>query len=457
MSVGLKSVPRAPGRLPLLGHAVPLARSPLSFVSSLRDTGDLVRVDIANLPVYFVNSFDLAHEVMVGQATSFEKGRFFDRLRSLVGNGLATSDAETHRRHRRLMQPLFHRERIAGYAALMSDHARQITEAWRPGATLAVVEVMSEFVVASVAASIFSSDLGAPARECVQRNVPVIIKNLLLRTVSPKFLDRVPIPANRRFDAATRELHEVLDAAIASARAAGPGYAPQVPDVLSTLLDARDADTGQPLSDIEVRDEVGTILFAGIEATASTLAWALHEIASHPEIEERLVAEIEDVVGDGPVAFEHVRQFPTMQRVLDETVRLHGVTLLMRRALKPVELGGYILTPGTEVAFSLYALHRDPRAYPDPDRFDPDRWLPENSTDRPRTVFLPFGAGNRKCIGDAFAWTAIIIALATILPRWQLRHVPGRSPKEATAAVPHPDHLPMTVLRREVPVVSNPA
>ncbi|MET9880830.1 cytochrome P450 [Actinacidiphila glaucinigra] len=454
MSVGLKSVPRAPGRLPLLGHAVPLARSPLKFVSSLRDTGDLVRVDIGTMPVFFVNSFGLAHDVMVGKSASFEKGRFFDRLRSLVGNGLATADAHTHRRHRRLMQPMFHRERIAGYAQLMADHAQQITASWRPGTRLEVEQVMGEFVVSTVAASMFSSDIGAPARDCVQRNVPVIIENLLLRTVSPKLLDHVPIPANRRFDAATRELHDVLDKVIADARAAGDAYAPDAPDVLSTLLDARDADTGQPLSDAEVRDELGTILFAGTEATASTLAWVLHEIARQPDIEARLVAEIGQVVGDGPISFEHVRQLPLMQRVLDETVRLHGVTLLMRRATKPVELGGYNLTPGTEVAFSLYALHRDPRAYPDPERFDPDRWLPENSGDRPRSVFLPFGAGNRKCIGDAFAWTAIIIALATILPRWQLRHVPGTSPKEATSAVPHPNHLPMTVMRREATVTS---
>ncbi|MFD3456220.1 cytochrome P450 [Streptomyces sp. NPDC058691] len=452
LPAGAKSVPRAPGRLPLLGHALPLARSPLGFVSALRDTADLVRVDIATLPVYFVNSFDLAHDVMVAQATSFEKGRFFDRLRSLVGNGLATADAQTHRVHRRLMQPLFHRDRIAAYAELMALHAGGITESWTPGMTVAVDDVMNEFVVTTVAASMFSSDIGAPARECVQRNMPVIIKNLLLRTVSPEFLDRVPIPANRRFDTATRELHEVLDEVIAAARTAGAGYAPDVPDVLSTLLEARDADTGEPLSDTEVRDELGTILFAGAEATASTLAWVFHEIARRPEIEEQLVAEITRVVGDGPVTFQHVRQLPLMQRVLDETVRLHGVTLLMRRAVKPVTLGGYLLSPGTEVAFSLYALHRDPRAYPDPERFDPDRWLPENAPDR-RAVFMPFGAGNRKCIGDAFAWTAIIIALATILPRWQLRHVPGRLPKEATSAVPHPDRLPMTVLRRDVPAV----
>jgi cytochrome P450 len=283
--------------------------------------------------------------------------------------------------------------------------------------------------------------------------MPIIIQNLLLRTVSPKLLDRLPIPANRRFDTATRELHQVLDRVIAAARKAG---ADDEPDVLSTLLAARDPETGEPLTDAEIRDELGTILFAGAEATASTLAWAIHEIARNPDIEERLVAEIHSVVGDGPVTFEHVTQLPLLRRVLDETIRLHGVTLLMRRTIEPVELAGFTLSPGTEVAFSLYALHRDPRAYADPERFDPDRWLPERSVGRPREAFVPFSAGNRKCIGDAFAWTAIIIALATILPRWQLRHVPGSAPREATSAVPHPDHLPMIALRRDAPV-SSPA
>ncbi|MFF3559632.1 cytochrome P450 [Streptomyces sp. NPDC002574] len=451
---GLQSVPRAPGRLPLLGHALPLARSPLAFVTSLRESGDLVRVDIGTLPVYFVNSFELAHEVMVAKASSFEKGRFFDRLRDLVGNGLATADAQTHRVHRRLMQPMFHRDRIAGYARLMSDQAQQMADSWSAGSTVAVEEVMNAFVVTTVASAMFSSDIGAPARDCVQRNVPVIIKNLLLRTVSPKVLDRLPIPANRHFDAATRELHQVLDDVIAEARNAGAAYAPDVPDVLSTLLEARDPETGAALTDSEIRDELGTILFAGVEATASTLAWAFHEIARDPQTEERLVAEIASVVGDGPVTFEHVRQLPFLQHVLDETIRLHGVTLLMRRAVKPVDLGGHIVPPGTEVAFSLYALHRDPRAYTDPERFDPDRWLPENVGSRPRESFVPFGAGNRKCIGDAFAWTAVIIAMATILPRWQLTHLSGHQPKEATSAVPHPDHLPMTALRRKVAVTS---
>jgi cytochrome P450 len=420
-----------------------MAQAPYAFITSLHTTGDLVRVDLGPMPVYFVTSAELAHEVMVTKARSFHKGRFFDRLRQLVGDGLATSDGDLHRAHRRLMQPMFHKQRIAGYAEDMSNRALELAESWTEGETVEVDAVMGEFVVNTIAAALFATDIGAPAAEVVRRNVPVIIQNLLLRTVSPPVLDRVPIPPNRRFDRAAKELLKVIDGVVTAARAAGEGDLAEAPDLLSTLLAARDADTGQALTDEEVRDELGTILFAGTEATASTLAWALYEVATHPEVEERLLAEIDAVVGTGPVTFEDIGRLEYLRKVVDETVRLHSVTLLMRRAIEPVEIGGVTVPAGTEIAFSLYGLHRDPRVFPHADTFDPDRELP-------REAFLPFGSGNRKCIGDAFSWTEIIIAMATVLARWRLRPSADHTPKEAIAAVPHPDRMPMTVTRRSV-------
>ncbi|MEY9962532.1 cytochrome P450 [Streptacidiphilus sp. MAP12-16] len=441
-----QSIPRALGGLPFLGHVWPLWRDPLGFVKSLRDTGDLVRVDLGTLPVVFVNSAELAHAVMVTHGPSFEKGRLFDRMRPLVGDGLATAGGKVHRRHRRLMQPAFHQARIAGYCDIMSDRARDLVDSWEPGQLIAVEQVMGEFAVGTLAATMFSAEIGRPAVEAVRRDVPIILKNMLLRAVSPQILDRLPIPPNRRFDAAAARLRQVIDDVIAATRHAGDT---DQPDLLSTLLAARDADTGEALSDTEVRDELVTILFAGTETTASTLSWAFHEIGRHPEVEARLLAEVDAVVGDEPVRFEHVAQLAYLRRVLDEVIRLHGVTLLMRRATEPVELGGVTLPAGTEVAFSLYALHQDPRLYTEPERFDPDRWLPERRDGLPREAFVPFGSGARKCIGDAFSWAEITITLATVLARWRLRPVPGHTTREATAAMPHPDHLPMTVVPRD--------
>lgn len=449
---GLQSIPRAPGWLPILGHTRLLWSEPFDFIKSLGATGDLVRVDVGTMPVYFVTSAELAYEVMVTRARSFHKGRFFDRLRELAGDGLATANGELHRRHRRLMQPMFHKQRIAGYGELMSRRAVELADSWQHGDTVQVDTAMAEFVVNTLAAAMFSTDIGAPAAEVVRRNVPIIIQNLLLRTVSPKILDRVPIPPNRRFDRATRELLQVIDDVVADARRNGD---PDADDLLSTLLAARDADTNEALTDAEVRDELGTILFAGTETTATILAWAFYEIACDPQVEARLLAEVSSVMGGRTtVTFEDVGRLVYLRRIVDEVTRLHSVTLLMRRAIEPVELAGATLPTGTEIAFSLYALHRDPRVFSDPDTFDPDRWLPERTRDLPREAYLPFGAGNRKCIGDAFAWTEIIITLATVLPRWRLQPLPGHTPREATAAVPHPDSLPMTVVRRQQAVTA---
>ncbi|MEW2418021.1 cytochrome P450 [Streptomyces sp. NPDC046866] len=440
MLQGLESVPSAPGRLPLLGHAWNLARQPLAFLRSLREVGDLVRVDLGTMPMYVVTSADLVRDVTVVQARSFEKGRLYDRVRPLVGNGLATAGGEVHRRHRRLIQPMFHQARIAGYAETMSSRARGLVDSWTPGQVIAVDQVMGELAIEILSETMFSTDIGEPAVEAVRRNLPVILKNMLVRAASPKILDHLPVPPNRAFDAAAAGMRQVIDDVIAGTRRSGRAHEG---DLLSVLLEARDADTGEALTDEEIRDELVTILFAGTETTASTLAWAFHEIAGHPEVEKQVVAEIDEVLGGRPATIEDVPRLTGIRRVLDEVIRLHGVTLLMRRTTEEVHLAGFTLPAGTEVAFSLYALHRDPALYADPDRFDPDRWLPERRKDIPREAFVPFGSGNRRCIGDAFAWTEATIVLATVLARWQLRPLPEHVPQEAASAMAHPDHVPM--------------
>ncbi|MFG2981114.1 cytochrome P450 [Streptomyces sp. NPDC048258] len=440
-------MPRAPGAVPLLGHALSLWRDPFGFLTSLRQHGDLVRVDLGTMPMYVATSASLVREVTVTKARDFEKGRFFDRLRPLAGNGLANSDGEIHRKHRHLIQPMFSKDRIAGYSATMSRNALALADSWTPGQEVDLEEAMAEYAIETLAATLFSADIGLPAVEAVRKNLPVLLKNLLVRAASPKFLDRLPIRANRDFDAASANLRRVIDEVILSARLSGHT---DRDDLLSLLLRAQDTESGERLSDAEVRDELSTILFAGAETTAATLAWTFHELAAHPEIEKQVVAEIQDVVGDRPVTISDVPRLGHLRRVLDEVIRLHGVTLLMRRTTAPVELGGHTLPAGTEVAFSLYAIHRDPDLYTDPDSFDPDRWLPQRQAAAAlgREAYVPFGAGNRKCIGDTFIWTEATMAIATVLARWQLRPVPGHTPKEIPSAVARADRIPMTVESR---------
>ncbi|MFF8833155.1 cytochrome P450 [Streptomyces sp. NPDC015131] len=442
----LTAVPRVPGAVPFLGHALALWRDPLGFLSSLRRHGDLIRVDLGTMPMYVVTTPDLVHEVTVRQAGSFEKGRFFDRLRPLAGNGLANSDGELHKKHRRMIQPMFSRERITGYSEIMSTNAQALADSWQDGDVVDLEPAMAGYAVETLARTLFSTDIGLPAVDAVRKNLPVLLTNLLVRAASPKMLDRLPIPANRRFDKAAAALRAVIDEVIATSRATGEtGH----DDLLSLLLAAEDSESGSHLSDVQVRDELATILFAGAETTAATLAWTFHELATRPDVEEALLAEIRQVVGDGPVTAAHVPRLTGIRRVIDEVIRLHGVTLLMRRTTGPVTLGGVDMPPGTEVAFSLYALHRDPGLYEHADRFDPDRWLPERQAAGPgRRAYIPFGAGNRKCIGDLFVWTEATIAIATLLRRWRLVPVPGHTPREVASAVAHADRIPMTVVSR---------
>jgi cytochrome P450 len=390
-----------------------------------------------------VTSAEAVNDLMVKQAKSFVKGRLFDRVRPLVGNGLANSDEPQHMRHRRLMQPMFYKERLASYAEVMSERADKLTDSWTAGQKLDVNQVMTTFAIETLAATLFSADIGRSAVDAVREDLPVILRNMILRALAPQFTDNWPIW--KKFDTAAARMRAVIDEVITATRASAPEGRS---DLLSLLLSARD-DTGEGLTDEQIRDELTTMLFAGSETVASTLSWALHHLAQRPDVEQQLLAEIDRVVGTGKVTFEHVPQLPSITRVLDEAIRLHGVVTLMRRTTEPVSIAGYELPADTEVLMSLYALHRNPDLYPDPNRFDPDRWLPEQVAARPREHAVPFGAGNRKCIGDRYAWMEATIALATILPRWKLRPIPGgKPPREATAAMAHPTRMPMIVQPR---------
>jgi cytochrome P450 len=437
----LRAVPVAPGRLPLVGHALALWRSPLRFVEALRTAGGIVRVDLGSWPVYVLTTPALVREALTTRAASLARGRIYDRARALFGDGLATSEGALHRRQRRLMQPAFQHRRIVGYADIMSRHACELAETWRPGQRVAVDHAMHELTLRIVVSALFAAELGRAAAAEVQRLMPVIMKGIAVRMVTPRRLDGWPIPVNRRFDAAGRRLRQVVEDVVAAYDADGRAG----DDLLSLLRSARDAESGATMTDAQVCDEVISLLMAGTETPGNTLAWTFYELAGHPEVERRLHAEIDAVVGDGPVDFDAVAKLSYTARVLNEVLRLHPVLLFTRRVTAETELAGVRFPPGTEIAYSPYALHRDPTLYPAPARFDPDRWLPERAAHLPPRTFAPFGSGHHKCLGDAFAWTEMNIVVATIASRWRLRLADGHVVREVVAEVPRPDALPMVV------------
>ncbi|SEQ11289.1 Cytochrome P450 [Lentzea xinjiangensis] len=433
------SVPVAPGGLPFLGHTLPMLRKRFDFTANLRERGDLVEIRLGPLRTLFVTSPQLVHQVLVTDAPKFHKGRMFDKFRSFVGNGLALSSGAFHLRQRRMVQPAFHRDRIAGYADTMVRATRELVESWRPGEVRAVEEDVQGLAVRIVGEALFSTEIGADVIDEIRRSVFMIINNGIVRALSPSFVERLPIPANREFDAAIARMRALVHEVIASRRAGNTDHG----DLLSTLMLARDAETGEPMTDRQVFDEVVTLLTAGVETTALALAWAFHEIAANPEVERRVLAE---VPAGRLVTFDDVPALTYTGRVANEVLRKYPLWLLMRRAAEEVDLGGVRLAPGTEVILSPHAMHHDPAHFPDPGRFDPDRWTPDRVRRLPKGVFVPFGGGIHQCVGNHFAMTEIVVVVATVCARYRL--VPERPVRTRFTNAAYPVGLLMKAVPR---------
>ncbi|MFD0199914.1 MULTISPECIES: cytochrome P450 [Saccharothrix] len=436
-------VPVAPGRLPFLGHSVEMVRRRHEFTSSLRDHGDVVRVDLGPLTTYFVTSPRLAHQVLVTDGPKFRKGAMFDKFRPYLGNGLVLSDGAWHLRQRRMVQPAFHRERIAHYAGTMTRAAAALAASWTPGEVRVVEDDMQGLAVTVVGEALFSTELGQRVIAEVRRSVFVVIKQGMVRALSPSFVEKLPLPGNREFDRAIARMRAIVLEVIANRRAEGT---PDHGDLLSMLLLAQD-ESGDGMTDQQTYDEVLTLLTAGLETTALALAWAFHEVARRPDVEERLVAEVDEVLGGRPVTFADVPRLRYAAAVVSEVLRKYPVWILMRRAVAPVDLDGLELPEGTEVIVSPHALHHDPASFPDPHRFDPDRWLSPPSP-VPRGAYVPFSAGSRQCLGNVFAQTEIVITLATVLSRWRLVPVPGKPVRTKFTSAAYPSGLLMTAVPR---------
>ncbi|WP_436500450.1 cytochrome P450 [Actinokineospora sp. HUAS TT18] len=438
------TVPVAPGRWPVLGHTPAILRQRLGFTAALRQYGDIVRIDLGPLPAHVVTTPELAHRVLVTDGAAFEKGSMFDKFRAYVGNGLVLSSGAFHRRQRRLMQPSFHRDELARYLDTMVGAATSLTASWQPGEVRQVDQDMQAVAVTVVGETLFSAGLGRDAIEEARRSIPVVIKYGMLRVLSPGLFERLPLPVNRRFDEATARMRAIVMELIADRRASGVDHG----DLLSRLLSARDEDTGERMDDEQVHDEVITLLSAGIETSALALAWVFHEIARHPDVERKVHAEIDEVLAGGPITFADITRLEYTRRVVTETLRMYPLWILMRRATTEVDLGGVRLTPGDEVIISPHALHHDPHTYPDPLRFDPDRWSPERTAAVPKGAFIPFGGGTRQCIGNSFAMTEIIAIVATVAARWRLVPVPGLPVEVKVTSTAYPSRLPMTAVPR---------
>ncbi len=440
----LSEVPRASGRIPYIGHAWWLLYRPAAFLESLRAKGPIVRVDLASTPVYMLTRPELVHTILITESRRVQRnGILFERMREVVGNGLAASDGELHLKQRRLMQPSLHRKRVDSYLRVMREHTQTLADSWLDGQIVELDRALYDLVAVN-GGSLFGMDLGPETSRAVCHALSVLTDNFMIRLHTPKALERFPLPPNRRFNRALRDLRQIIERIIQQrldSREAGD-------DLLGTLLTAVDPDTGQPLSLQQVHDEVISTLLAGIVTTAPTMAWLFYELERCPAVQERVLDEIRSVCNEGTSLGEALGRLDYTGRTVREILRLHPILMVIRRVTRSFDLAGVTLPAGTNLGYSPQALHRAPDIFPDPARLDPDRWLPERAPPVPVGAFTPFGEGLHRCIGEHFAWAELLTALVVLLQRWRMRLAPGQTVREVGGGHLRPSSLRMIVHAR---------
>ncbi|MFC0112503.1 cytochrome P450 [Kibdelosporangium aridum] len=438
------TIPVAPGRLPAIGHGAQLYRNPTDFILSLSPIGELVRVYLGAQSAYAVTSAHLANQVLATNAASFNKGRMYEKM-TWLGNGVGTSNDPLHRRQRRLMQPAFTRKMIALYAEVIRAKAEEMIAPWREGEVIDVQSATDDLTLSIGVATLFDTTLGQSAAAAIKRYQPIVMKGAVARTLLPDFVHKLPLPYFRRMAKAELRLRQAAEGIVKDYRA----DARVRNDLLTRLIAARDETTGQGMTDSQLLDELLTLTFGSAETTSSVLSSFFYRLSEHPDIAERVYAEIDSALGGRPVVHEDARRFPYTVNVLTEVLRLDLTReMVMRRSNKEVALGGYRLPAGSEFIISMAALHRNPEFYPDPHRFDPDRWTRRSVQQLPQGAFLPFGAGKHICPGSSLAWAELTIVAATVLTRWRLKLAPGIKPKRTTRITTPFAALPMTVTAR---------
>lgn len=426
-----------------MGHALRLSWKPLDFLAAMPAHGDVVELRLGSTPNYMVCHPDLVHRVLVDDTTFDKGGVLFDSARAVFGNGIVACPRQDHRRQRRLLQPAFHRDRFPAYAQVMSRQIGLILDGWHEGRVLDVPAQMGALVGRIVISTLFTGD-SDEVRFTVETSLDDVVRGIYREMFAPlALLSKLPTPGNRRAQRARARIRSAVADYVEDFRRDEADRG----DLLSALLAARD-DEGRPLDDAEIHDQVVNLIVAAFETTAALLVSVLRLLALHPEVLERLRGEVDGVLGGRIAHWADVPRLDLTRRVLTEAQRLYPPGWFVTRvATVDTELGGCRIPAGSSVSYSPYMIHRRADLYPDPSRFDPDRWLPGPAAERARTAYVAFGGGARKCLGDAFGMAEAVLILASIVSRWDLRAV-GRIPDPKARISLGPLSLSMRAYRR---------
>ncbi|MGH9431978.1 MAG: cytochrome P450 [Terriglobia bacterium] len=419
--MGTALLPPGPRGHFLLGVLPEIRRDELDFLTHcVREYGDVCYVRVVNIPAYIVSNPEDIETVLIAKNSNFIKSVYLRESRALFGQGLLTSEGGFWLRQRRLLQPAFHHSRIAGYGTTMTGYAERMVATWRDGEVRDIHEDMGNLTMEIIAQVLFGDDLSTDTREAGDA----------LRIFFDQFDDRfglyvipdwLPTPGNLRYRNAIRRLDQIIGRVIheRGAKSFDNG------DILSSLLRVQDED-GSQMTETQVRDEVMTLFFTGHETTALALSWTWYLLAQHPEVVAKLSAELDAVLAGRVPAVEDLPKLIYTEWVVKESLRLYPPAYgIVREALTDVEIGGYAIPKGSTVAIFPWSVHRDPRYYEDPEAFRPERWDNNFQKTLPRCAYIPFGAGPRICIGNAFALTEVTLLLAAIARKFQVTLVPG--------------------------------
>ncbi len=412
------AIPTGPKGRWLSGNLADFTEDRLGFLTDCaRRYGDFVPLRFGPRRLVLVSHPDQIEEVLVAKHRSFIKHFALRGTRRTLGRGLLTSEGDFWRRQRRLAQPAFQRERVATYGRTMVAYAERMLEGWAEGQARDLQADMMRLTLEIVAKTLFDADVTGDAQEA-----SVAMETLLecftarIRRLAP-MPEWVPTPTNLRLQRAAGRLDRLLLEIIARRRASGEEHG----DLLSMLLRAQDEGDGGRMSDRQLRDEAMTLFMAGHETTANTIAWTFSLLAGHPEVEARLHAELDEVVGDRPPTPADLPRLRYAERVVTEALRVYPtVWILGREAIEECTIGGHRVAKGVTVYMSQWVVHRDPRFFNDPTSFRPERWADGLAQRLPRHAYFPFGGGPRICIGNGFAMMEAVLLLATIARRYRL-------------------------------------
>jgi cytochrome P450 len=417
--------PPGPKGKPIVGVIPEFRRDPLRFLTTCAsEYGDLVYFKLGPQDIYFLNNPGEIRDVLVTNNRNFTKSRGLELAKKFLGESLLTSEGEFHRRQRRLAQPAFHRDRINGYAAVMVEHATRTRGRWNDGQTVDVGHEMTRLTLSIVAKTLFDADVESDAREVGESLTALMQMFRRLTSPFPNLLEKLPLPSNIRLLKARNYLDALIYRYINERRASGEDRG----DLLSMLLLSTDVEgDGSGMSDEQIRNEAMTLFLAGHETTANALTWTWYLLSQHPDVEETLHREIDSVLAGRlpqPADFQKLRY---AEMVFAEAMRLYPPAWVIgRRAINDYTISNCVLPPRSVILMSPFVVHRDARYYPDPVRFDPERWTPEARELRPKFSYFPFGGGPRVCIGESFAWMEGVLLIATIAQKFRMKLVPGQ-------------------------------